>query len=132
MTPQAGTRSQNPRNLAKLAGGMRIRQYLIRRNDRYATLAVVFLLAVGVAAGYAPRILAVRIVFAVLVCVVLAAAFWSLFEIPCPNCAKPMGSVGFWVSLGRARSVAQRCPHCEISVDAEVPKHPVTSKGVSK
>jgi uncharacterized membrane protein YphA (DoxX/SURF4 family) len=84
---------------------MTIRQCLILRNDRYATLAVVFLLAVGIAAGYAPRILAVRIVFAVLVCVFLAAAFWSLFEIPCPNCRKPMGSVGFWVSLGRAQGI---------------------------
>ena len=101
---------------------MKIRQYLVRRNDRYATLAVVFLLAVGVAAGYAPRILAIRIVFALLVCVILAAAFWSLFEIPCPNCGKPMGSVGFWVSLGRARETASRCPHCDISVDAEMPK----------
>jgi hypothetical protein len=52
---------------------MTIRNYLIRRSDRYATLAAVFLLAVGVAAGYAPRILAIRIVFAVLVCVILAA-----------------------------------------------------------
>jgi len=108
---------------------MNIRQYLVRRGDRYATLAVVFLLAVGIAAGYAPRILAIRIVFAVLVCVVLAAAFWSLFEIPCPNCGKPMGSVGFWVSLGRARRVSVRCPHCDISVDAEVPNRPFTKKG---
>ncbi len=46
---------------------MTIRQYLIRRSDRYATLAVAFLLAAGIAAGYAPRILAIRIVFAVLV-----------------------------------------------------------------
>jgi endogenous inhibitor of DNA gyrase (YacG/DUF329 family) len=108
---------------------MTIRQYLIRRNDRYATLAVVFLLAVGIAAGYAPRILAIRIVFGVLVCVVLAAAFWSLFEIPCPNCGKPMGSVGFWVSLGRAGKLAERCPHCAISIDAEVPTRPFTKQG---
>jgi endogenous inhibitor of DNA gyrase (YacG/DUF329 family) len=108
---------------------MTIRQYLIRRNDRYATLAVVFLLAVGIAAGYAPRILAIRIVFAVLVCVLLAAAFWSLFEIPCPNCGKPMGRVGFWVSLGRAQRASVRCPHCDISVDAEVPKRPLTKQG---
>ena len=76
---------------------MTIRQYLKRRSDQYATLAVVFLLAVGIAAGYAPRILAVRIVAAILIGVVLAAAFWSLFEIPCPNCGKSMGRVGFWV-----------------------------------
>ena len=108
---------------------MTIRQYLIRRSDRYATLAVVFLLAVGIAAGYAPRILAIRIVFAVLVCVILAAAFWSLFEIPCPNCGKPMGSVGFWVSLGRARRVSVRCPRCDISVDAEMPNRPLANQG---
>jgi hypothetical protein len=108
---------------------MTIRQYLIRRNDRYATLAVGFLLAVGIAAGYAPRILAIRIVFGVLVCVVLAAAFWSLFEIPCPNCGKPMGRIGFWVSLGRAPRVSPRCPHCDISVDAEVPHRAITKQG---
>jgi len=108
---------------------MTIRQYLIRRSDRYATLAAVFLLAVGIAAGYAPRILAIRIVFAVLVCVILAAAFWSLFEILCPNCGKPMGSVGLWVSLGRARRVSVRCPHCDISVDAEMPNRPLANQG---
>jgi hypothetical protein len=101
---------------------MTIRQYLVRRNDRYATLAVAFLLAMGIAAGYAPRILAIRIVFAILVGVVLLAAFWSLFEIPCPNCRKTMGRVGFWVSVGRATKVPERCPHCGIGVDAEMPK----------
>ena len=98
---------------------MTIRQYLRRRSDRYATLAFAFLLVVGVVAGYAPRILAIRIVFAVLVGVVLAAAFWSLVEIPCPNCGKSMGSIGFWVGVGR--KAAERCPHCDISVDIDVP-----------
>jgi len=98
---------------------MTIRQHLRRRSDRYATLAFAFLLVVGVVAGYTPRILAIRIVFAVLVGVVLAAAFWSLFEIPCPNCRKSMGSTGFWVSMGRKS--AESCPHCDISVDIDVP-----------
>ena len=105
---------------------MTIRQYLKRRGDRYATMAVVFLLAAGIAAGYAPRILAIRIVAAILIGVVLAAAFWSLFEIPCPNCGKPMGSVGFWVSVGRVNKVIERCPHCGIGVDADAPKHSKT------
>jgi peptidoglycan/LPS O-acetylase OafA/YrhL len=100
---------------------MTIRQYLKRRSDRYASLAVAFLLAVGIAMGYAPRILAIRIVFAVLVAVVLAAAFWSLFEIPCPNCGKRLASVGFWVSVGRVSSVAEHCPHCGIGIDADMP-----------
>jgi hypothetical protein len=98
---------------------MTIRQYLIRRGDRHVTLAVVFLLFVGVAMGYAPRILAVRIIFAVLAGVVLAAAFWSLFEISCPNCGKSMGSIGFWVSVGRKST--ERCPHCDMSVDVDLP-----------
>jgi hypothetical protein len=100
---------------------MTIRQYLKRRSDRYATLAVACLLVAGVVTGYAPRILAIRIVFAVLVGVVLAAAFWSLFEIPCPNCAKRLGGVGFWVSVGRMSKVPERCPHCGIGVDAGMP-----------
>jgi hypothetical protein len=120
MTLIGGTRSQNPLDLATLES-MTIRQYLKRRSDRYATLAFAFLLIVGVVMGYAPRILAVRIVFAVLVGVVLLAAFWSLFEIPCPNCGKSMGSMGFWVSVGRAGKVPEHCPHCSIGVDAEMP-----------
>ncbi len=100
---------------------MTIRQFLVRRNDRYATLAVAFLLAVGLAAGYTPRILAIRIVFAILIGVVLTAAFWSLFEIPCPNCGKSMGRVGFWVSVGRASRALEHCPHCGISVDVDMP-----------
>lgn len=100
---------------------MTIRQYLKRRSDRYATLAAVFLLAVGIAAAYAPRILAVRIVFAVLVGVILAAAFLSLFEIPCPNCGKSMGSVGFWAGVGRAAKASDSCPHCGVGVDAKMP-----------
>jgi hypothetical protein len=98
---------------------MTIRQYLKRRSDRFATLACVFLLIVGVVIGYAPRNIAIRIVFAVLVGAVLAAAFWSLFETPCPNCGKSMGRIGFWVSVGRKS--AERCPHCDISVDIDIP-----------
>ena len=100
---------------------MTIRQYLKRRSDRYASLAVAFLLAAGIAIGYAPRILAIRYVFAVLVGVVLAAAVWSLFEIPCPNCGKRLGSVGFWVSVGRVSRVPERCPHCGVGFDVEMP-----------
>ena len=105
---------------------MTIRQYLKRRSDQYATLAVVFLLAVGIAAGYAPRILAVRIVAAILIGVVLAAAFWSLFEIPCPNCGKSMGRVGFWVGLGRSSPVPERCPNCGIGVYVDLPQRSKT------
>ncbi|HEY2463967.1 MAG TPA: hypothetical protein VGI32_07895 [Steroidobacteraceae bacterium] len=100
---------------------MTIRQYLKRRSDRYAGLAFAFLLVVGIVAGYMPRILAIRIVFAVLVGVLLAAAFWSLFEIPCPNCGKRLGAVGFWVSVGRTSKMPEHCPHCGIGLDVDMP-----------
>jgi hypothetical protein len=105
-------------------GGMTIRQYLRRRTDRYLTYGVVFLLIIGALMSGAPRILGIRIIFAVLIGVVLAAGFWSLVEIPCPNCLKSLGKVGFWFSLGRTRGVATRCPHCNISIDADMPTLP--------
>ena len=103
---------------------MTIRQYLRRRSDRYLTIGMVFLLVIGALMSRAPRILGIRIIFAVLIGVVLAAGFWSLVEIPCPNCLKSLGSVGFWFSLGRTRGVATRCPHCGISIDADMPPLP--------
>jgi hypothetical protein len=99
---------------------MTIRQYLKRRSDRYPGLAVVLLIGVGIVAGYLPRILALRIVFAVLVGVLLAAAFFSLFEIPCPNCGKRMGAVGFWISVGRRSKEPEHCPHCGVGVDVDL------------
>jgi hypothetical protein len=106
------------------ATAMTIRQYLKRRTDRYLTFGIVFLLIIGALMSRAPRILGVRIVFAVLIGVVLAAGFWSLVEIPCPNCLKSLGRVGFWFSVGRTRGVATRCPHCGISIDADMPVLP--------
>jgi uncharacterized membrane protein YphA (DoxX/SURF4 family) len=102
-------------------GRMTIRQYLKRRSDRYATMAFAFLLVVGIVTGIAPRILAIRIIFAVLVAVLPVAAFWSLFETPCPNCGKRLGGVGFWVSVGRTSKVPEHCPHCGIGVDVHMP-----------
>jgi DNA-directed RNA polymerase subunit RPC12/RpoP len=103
---------------------MTIRQYLRLRSDRYATATFVFLLLVGASAAVAPRILAIRIAIAVVVVAVVAAAFWSLFEIRCPNCAKRMGTAGFWGAVGSVRDPSPRCPHCGISIDAKVPGKP--------
>jgi hypothetical protein len=106
------------------ATAMTIRQYLRRRTDRYLTCAIAFLLIVGALMAAAPRILAIRIIFAVLIGVALAAGFWSLVEIPCPNCLKSLGGAGFWLSVGRTRGVASRCSHCGISIDADMPAPP--------
>ena len=120
MTPKSALAHTIP-TISLNSRRMTIRQYLKRRSDRYATMAFAFLLIAGIAAGYAPRILAIRIVFAVLVAVVLVAAFWSLFETPCPNCGKRLGAVGFWVGVGRTSKVPEHCPHCGIGVDVDMP-----------
>jgi hypothetical protein len=103
---------------------MTIRQYLRLRSDRHATAAFAFLLLVGASAAFLPRILAIRIAIAVVIIAVVAAAFWSLFEIRCPNCAKPMGMAGFWGAVGPVRAPSPRCPHCNIQIDAEMPGKP--------
>ncbi|HEX3915555.1 MAG TPA: hypothetical protein VHW71_18810 [Steroidobacteraceae bacterium] len=98
---------------------MTIRGYLRRRSDRYAWGASIFLLIAGVLMGFAPGILGIRIVFAVLICVVAAAAFLSLLQVPCPNCQKAMGWDALRVGLGSRAAV--HCPHCGIGVDSELP-----------
>jgi DNA-directed RNA polymerase subunit RPC12/RpoP len=101
---------------------VKIQRYLRTQNDRFAKMAVVLLLVVGASAGYAPRSLALRISLAVLVLAAVGAAFWSLFEIRCPNCSKPLGMSGFLGAIERPRATsARRCPHCGISFDSEMP-----------
>lgn len=96
---------------------MTIRGYLRQRSDRYSGGAAIFLIIAGVSMGFAPRIFAIRFAFGVLICVVAAAAFLSLLQIACPNCRKPMGWTGLKTGLGSR--AAARCPHCDISVDAD-------------
>lgn len=103
---------------------MTIRQYLIRRANRTQVATIAFLLAVGILMSPGPRIYALRIALGVVIAAVIAAAFWSLFEIPCPSCRKPMGRIGFWVANARMLSTSPNCPHCGISVDAQLPLPP--------
>jgi len=66
---------------------------MLRRHDDPPILATAYRaisdlrdspsLIIGALMSRAPRILGIRIIFAVLIGVVLAAGFWSLVEIPC-------------------------------------------------
>jgi hypothetical protein len=98
------------------------RQYLIRRANRTITATIAGLIIAGLIVTSTPRIFVLRFVFAVVLGAGVAAALWSLFEIPCLSCQKAMGSVGFWVASGRKSAEAPICPCCGISVDTEVPK----------
>jgi hypothetical protein len=101
-----------------------IRQYLMRRLNRTITGVIAFLLVAGALITSGPRLFEIRFALAVVIAAVLAAAVWSLFEILCPNCLKRLGTLGFWVANGRMKGTPTRCPHCHVSVDAEVPRMP--------
>jgi hypothetical protein len=101
-----------------------IRQYLMRRCNRAVSGTIAFLVVAGALVSSGPRVFVIRFVFAVVIGAVVVAAIWSLFEIPCPNCRKVMGRVGFWAANGRMEKTVLRCPHCGISVDEEVPGAP--------
>jgi hypothetical protein len=130
MSRAAGTHSTNQACLYATPGVqvgfpvVTIRQYLMRRCSRAVTGTIAFLVVAGALVSSGPRVFVIRFVLAVVITAVVAAAIWSLFEIPCPNCRKPMGRVGFWVANGRMERTVPRCPHCDVSVDEEVPGAP--------
>lgn len=105
---------------------MTIRQYLIRRCNRTVTGTIAFLIVAGALLSSAPRVFVLRFVLAVVVAAVVLAAVWSLFEIPCPNCIKRMGRIGFAVANGLMANRSPRCPHCGVSVDEQLRVPPLT------
>jgi hypothetical protein len=100
---------------------MTIRRYLERRCNRTVTGTVIFLIMVGLAFNSVPRIFILRFVLAVLIAAVAMAAFWSLFEIPCPICRRSLGRLGFLAANGLNQQASPHCPHCDISLDAPMP-----------
>jgi hypothetical protein len=97
------------------------RQNLMRRAYRTAGGIIATSLVVGILQDYAPQLFALRFTASVLLTAAFVAAVWVLFEIPCLNCRKSWGKTGFWVASGQMGDKSPRCPHCEISVDADVP-----------
>jgi hypothetical protein len=79
-----------------------------------------FLLVSGALVSIVTHSFVVRFACAVVIVVVAAAAFWSLFKIPCPRCRKPLGIVGFKAAnsgMERTNSAPAHCPHCNVSFD---------------
>ena len=103
---------------------MTIRQYLARRGQRTVAGTVAFILVAGLLVSSGPRVFVLRFVFAVLMGAVVLAAVWSLFEIPCPNCRKRLGRIGFCVASGLLVNRSPRCRHCKIALDQDVPTAP--------
>jgi hypothetical protein len=100
---------------------MTLRDYLQRRCRRTVTGTVVFLIVLGLSFGAVPWIFILRFILAVLAGAVVLAAFLSQFQIPCPNCKRSLGRIGFMVGTGGYSGSSPHCPHCDISVDAPLP-----------
>jgi hypothetical protein len=98
---------------------MNAREQLERRAGYLKIGLAVYLLGAGWLMSTYPFGLVIRFVFAVVSLAIVAAAFWSLFEMPCPACVKPLGTAGFKVALGHSRAATARCPHCELRLDNE-------------
>ena len=96
---------------------MTTRQYLIRRANATLGWTVIFLLAAGALLTSIHLEFVLSFVLATVVAVVALAAFWSLFEIPCPSCRKSLGSIGFRVANGRMQDSSPKCPHCGASLE---------------
>jgi hypothetical protein len=103
---------------------MTIRQSLERRGQRTVRGTVAFLLVAGLLVSAGPRVFVLRFVFAVLMGAVVFAAVWSLFEISCPSCRKPLGRIGFCVASGLMANRSPRCRHCHIGLDQDIPSPP--------
>lgn len=102
---------------------MTIRQFLMRLASQYRVRTAAFLLASGALVSIAFRSFTLRFACAVLMAVVTLAAFWSLFQIPCPRCRKSLGLVGFKVANSGwgKRGAPAHCPNCNVSVDEPMP-----------
>jgi len=78
----------------------------------------------GALVSIGTRSFVVRFGCAVVIVVVAVAAFWSLFQIPCPKCRNPLGIVGFKVAnsgMGSRNTVPAHCPHCNVSFHEPMP-----------
>jgi hypothetical protein len=103
---------------------MTIREFLMRRSSQYTSRTMAFLLVSGALVSIGASAFVVRFVCAVMIVVVTVAAFWSLFQIPCPKCHKSLGLVGFKVAnsgTGGRNTVPAHCPHCNVSFDEPMP-----------
>jgi hypothetical protein len=102
--------------------GMTMRASVMRRSSQHASRTTIFLLVAGALVTLSIRSFVIRFACGVVIAVVAVAAFWTMFQIPCLKCRKPLGIVGFKVAnsgIG-SRAVPAHCPHCNVSFDEPI------------
>ncbi|HEY2685455.1 MAG TPA: hypothetical protein VGI93_18225 [Steroidobacteraceae bacterium] len=96
---------------------MKARERLVRHAGYLKIGLAAYLLGAGWLMSAYPFGFVIRFVFAVVSLAIVAAAFWSLFEMPCPACRKPLGAAGFKIATRASRASEARCPHCAQRLD---------------
>jgi len=111
---------------------MTIRQSLVRRANRAASAAVLFLLVAANLIVLGPRNIGIRGIFVLLMLVVVAAIVGQLLRIPCPNCQRSLGWAGFRAAHRARPGDDDRCPNCQVGFDAQVPAVPGAGADASR
>lgn len=62
----------------------------------------------------------------VTLCLVTLLVIDKVVSIRCPRCGKPLATILFQTAMGWPK---QRCPHCELAVDEQMPTDPNTRSG---
>jgi hypothetical protein len=97
---------------------MTIREFVRRQLFTYVGVVVLvyfagLLLTRVLRPGSIPSVLAM-----VALCIVTLFIIDRLAGIPCRSCGKPLGFVLFAAAVGLRK---QRCPHCKLDVDEQIP-----------
>jgi hypothetical protein len=98
-----------------------IDEHLRQYPRRYLNRLALFLVAGSTLLTLANSSFVLRFAASVVMLVVVLAAVVSLFQIPCPNCRKPLGRIGFLAAHAGSPDASRRCPNCNIAFNEQMP-----------
>jgi hypothetical protein len=83
---------------------------------------IVLAFAAGMWQAFAPKNPVSDRLLGPLAAAVYLGLLWRLYQTPCLNCRQPLGMGAlWWVSGGLAADYSPHCPHCDVSIDREIP-----------
>jgi hypothetical protein len=101
---------------------MTMRQYLRRRWNRTVFTAIALFFTAGLLQQLLATDGASDYFLRAMVLAAFACLLWNQARTPCLKCRRPIGLGALWW-VG-SRKDAQRCPHCHLSIDRDLPDSP--------